>query len=157
MSRQKTAVSSTFALAPASGLKMLPSLRSHRGCLTSGPGPLILLVDVGSLPATQTLKEGRPSPRQGAQKLSAWPGDGGHEVPQSIPWAWHFVRNFQRPVLLGPRTKTPQLPQWLAWTQPSESPFLGSQPSHSWPTPHPTPHFCLFSDLCSSKKHLCPA
>lgn len=60
-------------------------------------------------------------------------------------------------MLLGPRTKTLLLPQCPAKTQASESPFLGPQLSHCWPSPHPTLLLCLFSDLCSSKKHLCTA
>ena len=102
------------------GVKMLPTWWSHWGCLTLDPGPLVLLVDGGSFPITQTLEKDWPSPKRGAQNLSAWPGDGGPEVPRSLLWVWRFVRNFQGSVLLGPRTTAPWPPPWPVWTQPSE-------------------------------------
>lgn len=47
-----------------------------------------------------------PSGAQEVSGLSAQPAGGGQEVPGSLPWTRHFARSPQRPVLLGPRTKT---------------------------------------------------
>ena len=158
VSRQKTAVSSSFSLAPTLAWRCsLPGEATEDAWLWA-LGPWFSWWMVGPFQSLKPWKKtGLPQKERGTK-------------PERLAWRWRTWGPSVPPVgmtlcqeLPGVSTLGPKDHSTLATSMAcldsalwKNSPFLGPQPTHCWPSPGPTPHVCLFSDLCSSDKHLCP-